>query len=131
MHGIIRRSSSFNTGRIEHIYADRHSDHPMLKLHYGDLSDSTNLVHIIGECQPDEVYNLAAQSHVQVSFELAEYTANVDGLGTLRLLDAIRTCRLDKQIKFYQVSGPPSFLSCSVSVSVCVCMSVLWCVVVW
>lgn len=93
------------------MYADRHSEHVDLKLHYGDLSDATNLVHIIGETQPDEVYNLGAQSHVQVSFEMAEYTANVDGLGTLRLLDAIRTCRLEKQIRFYQV--------CSRSFSLC------------
>jgi GDPmannose 4,6-dehydratase len=99
VHGIIRRSSSFNTGRIEHLYSN-----PNLKLHYGDLSDSTNLVHIIGTVKPDEVYNLGAQSHVAVSFEMAEYTADVDGVGTLRLLDAIRTCKLDKQIRFYQAS---------------------------
>lgn len=104
VHGIIRRSSSFNTGRVEHLYIDRHESGGSMTLHYGDLSDSTNLVHIINKTKPDEVYNLAAQSHVAVSFELAEYTANVDGLGALRLLDAIRTCGLDKQIRFYQAS---------------------------
>lgn len=105
VHGIIRRSSSFNTARIEHIYVEQeHAKNPQMILHYGDLTDSTCLVKIINEVQPDEIYNLGAQSHVKVSFELAEYTANVDGLGTLRLLDAIRTCNLDKQIKFYQAS---------------------------
>jgi len=104
VHGIIRRSSSFNTGRIDHLYVDRHSKDPMLLLHYGDLSDSTNLIQTIRKSKPDEVYNLAAQSHVQVSFHMAEYTANVDGLGTLRLLDAIRTCDLGKPVKFYQAS---------------------------
>jgi len=105
VHGIIRRSSSFNTARIEHIYnKEEHSLNPKMILHYGDLTDSTCLVKIINQVQPDEIYNLGAQSHVKVSFELAEYTSNVDGLGTLRLLDAIRTCRLDKQVKFYQAS---------------------------
>jgi len=105
VHGIIRRSSSFNTARIEHIYnKEEHSLDPRMILHYGDLTDSTCLVKIINHVQPDEIYNLGAQSHVKVSFELAEYTSNVDGLGTLRLLDAIRTCRLDKKIKFYQAS---------------------------
>jgi len=105
VHGIIRRSSSFNTARIEHIYnKEEHSQSPKMILHYGDLTDSTCLVKIINQVQPDEIYNLGAQSHVKVSFELAEYTSNVDGLGTLRLLDAIRTCRLDKQVRFYQAS---------------------------
>ncbi|ORX75757.1 GDP-mannose 4,6-dehydratase [Anaeromyces robustus] len=105
VHGIIRRSSSFNTARIEHIYKkEEHSQSPKKILHYGDLTDSTCLVKIINQVQPDEIYNLGAQSHVKVSFELADYTANVDGLGTLRLLDAIRTCKLDKKIKFYQAS---------------------------
>ncbi|ORX50063.1 hypothetical protein BCR36DRAFT_583657 [Piromyces finnis] len=105
VHGIIRRSSSFNTARIEHIYnKEEHSLNPQMILHYGDLTDSTCLVKIISLVQPDEIYNLGAQSHVKVSFELSEYTANVDGLGTLRLLDAIRTCKLDKEVKFYQAS---------------------------
>lgn len=97
VHGIIRRSSSFNTGRIEHIRSQ-------LKLHYGDLTDSTNLISILTQCQPDEVYNLAAQSHVKVSFEMAEYTADVDGVGTLRLLDAIRSAGLASKVRFYQAS---------------------------
>jgi GDPmannose 4,6-dehydratase len=105
VHGIIRRSSSFNTARIEHLYSDRftHAEGRM-KLHYGDLTDSTNLVKLICETQPTEVYNLGAQSHVKISFDLAEYTAEVDAVGTLRLLDAIRTCNLDKKVKFYQAS---------------------------
>ncbi|ORX94453.1 GDP-D-mannose 4,6-dehydratase [Basidiobolus meristosporus CBS 931.73] len=105
VHGIIRRSSSFNTGRIEHLYQDRHEDgSPKMVLHYGDLTDSTCLVHIISQIQPTEIYNLGAQSHVKVSFDMAEYTADVDGLGTLRLLDAIRTCGLTKHVRFYQAS---------------------------
>jgi len=104
VHGIIRRSSSFNTGRVEHLYIDRHAQNPHFFLHYGDLSDSTNLVHILTKVKPTEVYNLAAQSHVQVSFEMAEYTGNVDGLGTLRLLDAIRTSGLSESVRFYQAS---------------------------
>ncbi|ORY62759.1 GDP-mannose 4,6-dehydratase [Neocallimastix californiae] len=105
VHGIIRRSSSFNTARIEHIYnKEEHSINPKKILHYGDLTDSTCLVKIINQVQPDEIYNLGAQSHVKVSFEMAEYTSNVDGLGTLRLLDAIRTCRLEKKVRFYQAS---------------------------
>ena len=105
VHGIVRRSSSFNTGRIEHLYQDRftHTEGKM-KLHYGDLTDSTNLVKLIYQIQPDEVYNLGAMSHVMISFELAEYTAEVDAIGTLRLLDAIRTCKLENKIKFYQAS---------------------------
>ena len=103
VHGLIRRSSSFNTGRLEHIYSDS-SLIGKFYLHYGDLTDSTNLVNIIGKIQPDEVYNLAAQSHVAVSFEMPQYTGDVDGIGTLRLLDAIRTCGLEKHTKFYQAS---------------------------
>ncbi|XP_014672377.1 PREDICTED: GDP-mannose 4,6 dehydratase-like [Priapulus caudatus] len=105
VHGIIRRSSSFNTGRIQHLYADTRSHtEGSMKLHYGDLTDSTCLVKIISEVRPTEIYNLGAQSHVKVSFELTEYTANVVAVGTLRLLDAIRTCKLDKQVRFYQAS---------------------------
>ena len=105
VHGIVRRSSSFNTARIEHLYLNRktHAQGSM-KLHYGDLTDSTNLVKLIDQIQPNEVYNLGAQSHVKVSFELAEYTAEVDAVGTLRLLDAIRTCNMEKNIRFYQAS---------------------------
>ena len=104
VHGIKRRSSSFNTQRIDHIYQDPHMDHKRLILHYGDLSDSSNLTRIINEIQPDEIYNLAAQSHVAVSFESPEYTADVDGIGTLRLLEAIRFLGLEKKTKFYQSS---------------------------
>lgn len=104
VHGIIRRSSSFNTGRLHHLYEDQHERPIKFKLHYGDLSDSTNLVYIIAQVQPTEIYNLGAQSHVKVSFEMAEYTGDVDGLGTLRLLDAIRTCGLEKHVRFYQAS---------------------------
>lgn len=105
VHGIIRRSSSFNTGRIEHLYSNpvTHTEGQM-KLHYGDLTDSTNLVKLMYEIQPDEIYNLGAMSHVAISFDLAEYTAEVDAVGTLRLLDAIRTCKLDKKVRFYQAS---------------------------
>ncbi|ORY81247.1 hypothetical protein BCR35DRAFT_331653 [Leucosporidium creatinivorum] len=103
VHGLIRRSSSFNTGRIEHLYKDVH-ERPKMVLHYGDLTDTTNLVYIISSVQPTEVYNLAAQSHVKVSFDMAEYTGDVDGLGTLRLLDAIRTCGLTNHVRFYQAS---------------------------
>lgn len=124
VHGIIRRSSSFNTGRLEHIYEDFHSTKARLFLHFGDLSDSSNLTHIISTVKPDEVYNLAAQSHVmvsllcfpvryacnfadtgpQVSFEMSEYTADVDAVGTLRILNAIRSANLEKHTKFYQAS---------------------------
>lgn len=104
VHGIIRRSSSFNTGRLHHLYEDQHERPSKFKLHYGDLSDSTNLVYIIAQVQPTEIYNLGAQSHVKVSFEMAEYTGDVDGLGTLRLLDAVRTCGLEKHVRFYQAS---------------------------
>ena len=104
VHGIIRRSSSFNTKRIDHLYKDPHERDVNLFLHYGDLTDSTNLIRLIQEIQPDEIYNLAAQSHVKVSFETAEYTANSDGLGTLRLLEAIHFLGLEKKTKFYQAS---------------------------
>ncbi|PVF96923.1 GDP-mannose 4,6-dehydratase [Serendipita vermifera] len=104
VHGIIRRSSTFNTGRLQHLYEDQHERPTKFHLHYGDLSDSTNLVYIIASVQPTEIYNLGAQSHVKVSFEMAEYTGDVDGLGTLRLLDAIRTCGLEHFVRFYQAS---------------------------
>jgi len=111
VHGLIRRSSSFNTGRIEHLFQGRarqkssvHTFGERLFLHYGDMSDSSNLCAVIARTQPDEIYNLAAQSHVKVSFELAEYTADVDGVGALRLLNAIRTCGLEKKTRLYQAS---------------------------
>ena len=104
VHGIKRRSSSFNTERIDHLYQDPHVDHRNLILHYGDLTDSSNLTRIVQESQPDEIYNLGAQSHVAVSFEMPEYTADVDGLGTLRLLEAIRFLGLEKKTRFYQAS---------------------------
>ncbi|HCL78174.1 GDP-mannose 4,6-dehydratase [Stutzerimonas nitrititolerans] len=104
VHGIKRRASSFNTQRVDHIYQDPHVQNQNFVLHYGDLSDSSNLTRIIQEVQPDEVYNLAAQSHVAVSFEAPEYTADVDGLGTLRLLEAIRLLGLEKKTRFYQAS---------------------------
>lgn len=109
VHGIIRRSSSFNTKRIDHLYKDPHERDVNLFLHYGDLTDSTNLIRLIQEIQPDEIYNLAAQSHVKVSFETAEYTANSDGLGTLRLLEAIHFLGLEKNTKFYQASTSELF----------------------
>ncbi len=104
VHGIKRRSSLFNTGRIDHLYEDPHVPHKRLILHYGDLTDSTNLIRIIQEVQPDEIYNLAAMSHVHVSFETPEYTANVDGIGTLRILEAVRLLGLTKKTKVYQAS---------------------------
>ena len=104
VHGIKRRSSSFNTGRIDNLYQDPHVNNRNFVLHYGDLSDSTNLIRIVQEVQPDELYNLAAQSHVKVSFETPEYTANSDALGTLRLLEAIRILGLEAKIRFYQAS---------------------------
>ncbi len=104
VHGIKRRASSFNTERVDHIYQDPHIDNSNFKLHYGDLSDTSNLVRIIQETQPDEIYNLGAQSHVAVSFESPEYTADVDGMGTLRLLEAIRILGLEKKTRFYQAS---------------------------
>lgn len=104
VHGIKRRSSLFNTDRVDHLYQDQHESNVRFKLHYGDLTDSTNLIRIIQETQPDEIYNLAAMSHVQVSFEMPEYTANADGIGTLRLLEAIRILGLTKKTKIYQAS---------------------------
>jgi len=104
VHGIIRRSSSFNTSRIDHLYRDRHETGLKLFLHYGDLCDSTNLFHIISEVRPHEVYNLGAMSHVAVSFEMSEYTVEADGVGTLRLLNAIRSCGLTNFTRFYQAS---------------------------
>lgn len=104
VHGIKRRSSMFNTDRIDHLYQDAHEKNVHFILHYGDLTDSTNLIRIIQEVQPDEIYNLAAQSHVKVSFETPEYTANADGLGTLRILEAIRILKLEKKTRFYQAS---------------------------
>ena len=104
VHGLKRRSSSFNTARIDQIYQDPHEEDIRLKLHYGDMTDSTNLIRIVQEVQPDEIYNLAAQSHVQVSFETPEYTANADAVGTLRLLEAIRILGMEKATRFYQAS---------------------------
>ncbi len=104
VHGIKRRSSSFNTGRVDHLYKDPHEEDVCFFMHYGDLTDATNLIRIIQEVQPDEIYNLAAQSHVQVSFETPEYTANTDALGTLRLLEAIRILGLEKKTRFYQAA---------------------------
>ncbi|QIB34273.1 GDP-mannose 4,6-dehydratase [Ancylobacter pratisalsi] len=104
VHGVKRRSSSFNTGRIESIYQDPHESNQRFVLHYGDMTDSTNLIRIVQQSQPDEIYNLAAQSHVQVSFETPEYTANADAIGTLRLLEAIRILGLEKKTRFYQAS---------------------------
>jgi len=104
VHGIKRRASQFNTDRIDHLYQEPHESDRRFVLHYGDLTDSTNLIRIVQQVQPDEIYNLAAQSHVQVSFETPEYTANADALGTLRLLEAIRILGLEKKTKFYQAS---------------------------
>jgi GDPmannose 4,6-dehydratase len=109
VHGVKRRSSSFNTGRLEHLYQDPHVPDPRFALHYGDMTDATNLIRIVQETQPDEIYNLAAQSHVQVSFETAEYTANADALGTLRLLEAIRLLKLVGKTRFYQASTSELF----------------------
>ena len=109
VHGIKRRASSFNTTRIDHLYQDPHEKDVRLNLHYGDLTDSTNLIRIIQEVQPDEIYNLAAQSHVAVSFETPEYTANADALGTLRLLEAIRILGLENKTRFYQASTSEMF----------------------
>jgi GDPmannose 4,6-dehydratase len=109
VHGLKRRSSSFNTERIDHLYQDPHEEDVRFRLHYGDLTDSTNLIRIIQEVQPDEIYNLAAQSHVAVSFETPEYTANTDGLGTLRILEAIRILELEKKTRFYQASTSELF----------------------
>jgi GDPmannose 4,6-dehydratase len=109
VHGVKRRSSSFNTGRIESLYQDPHEEDQRLILHYGDMTDSTNLIRIVQETQPDEIYNLAAQSHVHVSFETAEYTANADAVGTLRLLEAIRLLGLTRKTRFYQASTSELF----------------------
>jgi GDPmannose 4,6-dehydratase len=109
VHGVKRRSSSFNTGRIDHLYQDPHEADPRFILHFGDMTDATNLIRIVQETQPDEIYNLAAQSHVQVSFETAEYTANADGLGVLRLLEAIRLLGLSAKTRFYQASTSELF----------------------
>ncbi len=109
VHGVKRRSSSFNTGRIDHLYQDPHETDPRFILHFGDMTDATNLIRIVQETQPDEIYNLAAQSHVQVSFETAEYTANADGLGVLRLLEAIRLLGLGAKTRFYQASTSELF----------------------
>ena len=109
VHGIKRRSSSFNTGRVDHLYRDPHEEDIQFRMHYGDLTDATNLIRIIQEVRPDEIYNLAAQSHVKVSFETPEYTANADALGTLRLLEAIRILGLEKKTRFYQASTSEMF----------------------
>ena len=104
VHGLKRRSSSLNTERIDHIYQDPHTDNQNFILHYGDMTDSSNLIRLIKEIQPDEIYNLAAMSHVHVSFEMPEYTANADGIGTLRILDAVRLLGLENKTKIYQAS---------------------------
>ena len=109
VHGIKRRSSSFNTSRIDHIYHDLHKKNGNFVLHYGDMTDASNLIRIVQKIQPDEIYNLAAMSHVKVSYEMPEYTANTDGLGTLRLLEAIRTLGLENKTKFYQASTSELF----------------------
>ncbi|MEY4880275.1 MAG: hypothetical protein RJB62_1744 [Pseudomonadota bacterium] len=104
VHGVKRRSSSFNTGRVDHLYEDPHEAKTSFFMHYGDMTDATNLIRLVQEVQPDEIYNLAAQSHVQVSFETAEYTANADALGPLRLLEAVRILKMENRIRFYQAS---------------------------
>ena len=104
VHGIVRRSSSFNTGRIDHLYRDRHETGVKLFLHYGDLCDATNLISIISKIRPTEIFNLGAMSHVKVSFDMPEYTADCDGVGVLRMLDAIRACGMEKEVRFYQAS---------------------------
>ncbi len=109
VHGIKRRASLFNTERIDHLYEDPHAGDVRLRLHYGDLTDATNMLRIIQQVQPDEIYNLAAQSHVQVSFETPEYTANADGLGALRVLEAMRILRLERRTRFYQASSSEMF----------------------
>lgn len=112
VHGVKRRSSSLNTSRIDHLYQDSHDDDVRFKLHYGDMSDSTNLIRIIQEVLPDEIYNLGAMSHVKVSFDTPEYTANVDGVGTLRILEALRILNLTKKTKFYQASTSELYGGC-------------------
>src|SRR5215475_10752728 len=109
VHGIKRRSSSFNTERIDHLIHEPHEEGVSFHLHYGDVTDATNIIRIVQETRPDEIYNLAAQSHVQVSFETPEYTANADGLGTLRLLEAIRILSLENKTRFYQASTSELF----------------------
>jgi GDPmannose 4,6-dehydratase len=109
VHGIKRRASSFNTGRVDHLYQDPHERNVRFRMHYGDLTDATNLIRIVQEVQPDEIYNLAAQSHVMVSFETAEYTANADALGPLRLLEAIRILGMTERVRFYQASTSELF----------------------
>lgn len=109
VHGVKRRSSSFNTARVDHLYVDPHVNDPRFLMHYGDMTDATNLIRLVQETQPDEIYNLAAQSHVQVSFETPEYTANADALGTLRLLEAIRILGREKTTRFYQASTSELF----------------------
>jgi len=109
VHGVKRRASSLNTTRLDHIYQDSHSAHPRFKLHYGDVTDSTNMIQIIQKVQPNEIYNLAAQSHVMVSFETPEYTANADAIGALRILEAIRLLGLEKKTRFYQASTSEMF----------------------
>ena len=104
VHGVKRRSSSFNTARIDSLYVDPHEGGARFHLHYGDMTDSTNLIRLIQEVQPDEIYNLAAQSHVQVSFETPEYTANADAVGALRILEAIRILKMEDRVRFYQAS---------------------------
>ena len=104
VHGVKRRSSSFNTGRVDHLYHDPHDRGVSFYLHYGDVTDATNLIRVVQETRPDEIYNLAAQSHVQVSFETPEYTANADAIGALRLLEAIRILGREKEVRFYQAS---------------------------
>ena len=104
VHGIKRRSSSFNTERIDHLYQDRHNEHVRFFLHYGDLTDSTNLIRLIQEIQPDEIYNLGAQSHVQVSFEVPEYTAQSDAIGALRILEAVKLLGIEDRVRVYQAS---------------------------
>jgi GDPmannose 4,6-dehydratase len=109
VHGVKRRSSSFNTARVDHLYVDPHVNDPRFLMHYGDMTDATNLIRLVQETQPDEIYNLAAQSHVQVSFETPEYTANADALGTLRLLEAMRILGMEKTTRFYQASTSELF----------------------
>jgi GDPmannose 4,6-dehydratase len=104
VHGVVRRSSSFNTARVDHLYQDPHEAEVRFQMHYGDMTDATNLIRIVQETQPTEIYNLAAQSHVKVSFETSDYTANADGLGALRLLEAIRILRMEDRVRFYQAS---------------------------
>src|SRR5438105_2403547 len=109
VHGVKRRSSSLNTQRVDHLYVDPHTPNTRFFLHYGDLTDATNLIRLVQETKPDEIYNLGAQSHVQVSFETPEYTANADAIGTLRLLEALRILRMTSKVRFYQASTSEMF----------------------